>query len=220
MIAGGAAAAAVQPAPADIVAFPFAASIAEASQRFRIPVAWIRAVICAESFGEVHARSLKGAMGLMQIMPETWNGLRQRYGLGVDPYDAHDNIIAGTGYLRELLDRYGAPAFLAAYNAGPVRLEAYLITGQQLPPETRFYLARLVSILDGGTPHDGAIAASIARSRAYASPFLLPTAKRPADNPPALVLPSANPSNPRFAAGSAALTPISGDIFPFRLRAW
>ena len=74
-----------------------------------------------ESFGDVHAISPKGAMGLMQIMPATWAGLRPRYGLGADPYDAHDNIIAGAAYLRELQDRYGAPGFLAAYNAGPAR---------------------------------------------------------------------------------------------------
>ncbi len=50
---------------------------------------------------------------LMQIMPETWAVLRRRYGLGADPYDAHDNIIAGAAYLRELHDRYGFPGFLA-----------------------------------------------------------------------------------------------------------
>ena len=58
-----------------------------------------------ESAGDVRARSPKGAMGLMQIMPETWAELRSRYGLGNDPYDPHDNILAGTAYLRELRDR-------------------------------------------------------------------------------------------------------------------
>jgi len=71
-----------------------------------------------ESAGKVRARSRKGAMGLMQIMPGTWADLRARYGLGADPYDSHDNILAGTAYIRELYDRYGAPGFLAAYNAG------------------------------------------------------------------------------------------------------
>ncbi|WP_442868385.1 lytic transglycosylase domain-containing protein [Bradyrhizobium sp. CCBAU 11445] len=65
-----------------------------------------------ESAGDVHARSPKGAMGLMQIMPATWTELRERYNLGNDPYDPHDNILAGTAYLRELLDRYGSPACL------------------------------------------------------------------------------------------------------------
>ena len=61
---------------------PFAAFVAEASQRFGIPASWIRAVMRAESFGDVRAISPKGAIGLMQIMPETWAALRQRYRLG------------------------------------------------------------------------------------------------------------------------------------------
>jgi soluble lytic murein transglycosylase-like protein len=76
-------------------------------------------------------------MGLMQIMPETWATLRLRYGLGADPFDPHDNILAGAAYLRELHDRYGSPGFLAAYNAGPARYEDHLATGQPLPAETR-----------------------------------------------------------------------------------
>jgi soluble lytic murein transglycosylase-like protein len=72
-----------------------------------------RAVMRAESFGAVRAISPKGAMGLMQIIPGAWDGLRQRYRLGADPYDGHDNIIDGAAYLRELHDRYGAPGFLA-----------------------------------------------------------------------------------------------------------
>jgi soluble lytic murein transglycosylase-like protein len=62
---------------------PFAAFIAEASQRFGVPASWIRAVMRVESAGDVHALSPKGAMGLMQIMPETWAILHVRYGLGL-----------------------------------------------------------------------------------------------------------------------------------------
>jgi len=72
--------------------------------------------------------------------------LHQRYRLGAGPYDAHDNIIAGAAYLRELHDRYGAPAFLAAYNAGPARWEDHLATGRLLPMETQAYLARLAPV--------------------------------------------------------------------------
>ena len=68
----------------------------------------------------------KGAMGLMQIMPKTWTELRARYGLGANSYDPRDNILAGAAYIRELYDRYGAPGFLAAYNAGPGRYERHL----------------------------------------------------------------------------------------------
>ena len=108
----------------------YAADIAEASRRFGIPERWIRAVMRVESGGRVRAVSPKGAIGLMQIMPETWAGLRQRYRLGRDPYDPHDNILAGAAYLREMHDRYGTAGFLAAYNAGPGRYAEYLATGR------------------------------------------------------------------------------------------
>lgn len=135
----------------------FAAFVEEASRRFGIQVHWIRAVIEVESAGDVRARSSKGAMGLMQIMPETWAELRQRYDLGNDPYDPHDNIRAGTAYLRELLDRYGAPGLLAAYNAGPTRYEEHL-SGRPLPAETQAYLQKLVSIIGGEIAVSSAVA--------------------------------------------------------------
>ncbi|KJC45759.1 murein transglycosylase [Bradyrhizobium sp. LTSP857] len=124
----------------------FTAFVEEASRRFGVPVHWIRAVIEVESAGDVRARSPKGAIGLMQIMPETWAELRLRYGLGNDPYDPHDNILAGTAYLRELRDRYGSPGLLAAYNAGPARYEEHL-AGRPLPTETQVYLQKLVPIV-------------------------------------------------------------------------
>ena len=79
-----------------------------------------------ESGANQRAQSQKGAMGLMQIMPKTWTELRARYRLGADPYDPRDNILGGAAYIRELYDRYGAPGFLAAYNAGPGRYERHL----------------------------------------------------------------------------------------------
>lgn len=82
----------------------------------------------------------------MQIMPATWAELRERYNLGNDPYDPHDNILAGTAYLRELLDPYGSPGVFAAYNAGPSRYEEYL-AGGSLPDETRGYVAKLANLL-------------------------------------------------------------------------
>ena len=85
-------------------------------------------------------------MGLMHIMPETWASLQLRYGLGADPFDAHDNILAGAAYLRELHDRYDAPGFLAAYDAGPARYQAYLASGRPLPNETLAYVDRLVPL--------------------------------------------------------------------------
>ncbi|MGN8119216.1 lytic transglycosylase domain-containing protein [Labrys sp. 22185] len=125
---------------------PYARHIADAAQRFRLPSAWIRAVMRAESDSEIAAVSRKGARGLMQIMPATWLDLRARHRLGPDPFDPRDNILAGTAYLRELYDRYGSPGFLAAYNAGPARYEAYL-AGRPLPAETRAYVAMLAPIM-------------------------------------------------------------------------
>jgi soluble lytic murein transglycosylase-like protein len=114
----------------------------EASRRFGVPVHWIRSVIDVESAGDVSARSPKGAMGVMQVMPDAWADLRLRYGLGNDPYDARDNILAGTAYLRELHDQYGSPGLLAAYNAGPARYAEHL-AGRPLPVETQAYLDKL-----------------------------------------------------------------------------
>ncbi|MFG1266330.1 lytic transglycosylase domain-containing protein [Xanthobacter sp. DSM 14520] len=121
----------------------YADFIAEAAERFDIPSVWIRTVMRAESDGDARLTSPKGAMGLMQIMPETWAELRIHYGLGDDPYDPRDNIMAGAAYVRELFDRYGNPGFLAAYNAGPGRYETSR-QGRALPPEARTYVDKLV----------------------------------------------------------------------------
>ena len=129
---------------------PYATHITAAAQRFAIPERWIRAVLRAESAGDVRAISSAGALGLMQVMPDTWAGLRVRYRLGRDPYDPRANIMAGAAYLREMWDRYGnVAAMLAAYNAGPGRYDEYLATGRTLPAETRAYVAALAPILGG-----------------------------------------------------------------------
>ncbi len=138
--------------------------VAKAALRFGIPASWIEAVMQAESRGAVHAVSSKGAMGLMQIMPQTWADLRLRYGLGVDPFDPHDNIFAGAAYLRELHDRYGAAGFLAAYNAGPGRYEDHLASGRPLPAETQAYVAALSPLLRDDGSAAGNIVAAVIRS--------------------------------------------------------
>jgi len=129
---------------------PYAGHIADAARRFGVPEAWIRAVMRAESRGNMRAISPKGAMGLMQIMPATWADLRARHGLGNDPYDPRDNIMAGAAYLRDMHDRYGSPGFLAAYNAGPGRYEEYRANGRPLPAETRAYVAAIAPTIGGG----------------------------------------------------------------------
>ncbi len=135
------------PAARSAVIHPYAGHVAEAARRFGIPEAWIWAVMRVESGGNSRAVSRAGAMGLMQIMPATWAGLRTRYGLGPDPFDVRDNIMAGAAYLREMHDRYGnASAMLAAYNAGPGRYDDFVSRGRPLPAETVGYLAQLVPI--------------------------------------------------------------------------
>lgn len=134
---------------------PHVDHIAEASQRFGIPERWIRAVLRAESAGDVRAISSAGAMGLMQVMPDTWAALRVRYRLGHDPYQPRDNILAGTAYMREMWDCYGnVAAMLAAYNVGPGRYDEHRSTGRPLPAETRAYVAALAPILGGAAASD------------------------------------------------------------------
>ena len=135
-----------QPRAVDI-----AALVAEAAQRFGIPESWIYAVMRTESAGRIGAVSSAGAMGLMQLMPGTWDRQRARYGLGSDPFDPRDNILAGTSYLRELHDSYGASGFLAAYNAGPGRYEDWRDRGRPLPAETRSYVAKIAPMLQSAS---------------------------------------------------------------------
>ncbi|MEK9211606.1 lytic transglycosylase domain-containing protein [Sphingomonas sp. 2378] len=161
-----AAVAAAAPAAQSPVPFPPAAErwrplIAEASRRFGVPEPWIAAVMQAESAGRTHLNgrpivSRAGAMGLMQVMPDTYAEMRRRHGLGPDPYDPRDNILAGTAYLRLMHDRFGYPGLFGAYNAGPGRYAEHLATGRPLPAETRAYIAQLAR-----TPADPALPPAI-----------------------------------------------------------
>jgi soluble lytic murein transglycosylase-like protein len=122
--------------------------IAEASARLGVPADWIARVMRAESGGNTMLdgrpiTSRAGAMGLMQLMPGTWNAMRARLDLGRDPHDPEDNILAGTAYLRAMYERFGYPGLFAAYNAGPERYAQYLHGERALPRETRAYLAQL-----------------------------------------------------------------------------
>jgi soluble lytic murein transglycosylase-like protein len=113
--------------------------IAAASGRYRLDPDLVNSVIRAESGFNVRAVSRKGAQGLMQLMPGTASKL------GVpNAFDPEANVEGGTRYLRELLERYNFDVVkaLAAYNAGPHRVEQY----GGVPPyyETRAYVARIV----------------------------------------------------------------------------
>jgi soluble lytic murein transglycosylase-like protein len=143
--------------------------VTEASKRFGVPISWVRAVMQIESGGRtmlaegLPMTSTQGAMGLMQLMPETYEDMRRTYGLGHDPYDPHDNIIAGTAYLRFLRGKYGYPQMFAAYNDGPGNLEARLKSGHMLPMETQLYLVNVVSTVETGHRATGGLSVSLTR---------------------------------------------------------
>ncbi|WEQ52538.1 lytic transglycosylase domain-containing protein [Komagataeibacter oboediens] len=200
------------PAPADTE--PYAAVIAEAVQRFDIPATWIRAVMSAESGGDTGAISSKGALGLMQIMPATWNDLRARYGLGNDPFDVHDNILAGAAFLREMHDRYGSPGFLAAYNAGPGRYEDYRDRQRPLPPETRAYVAGLLPLIGQGSP-ESLLPVSHPDPLFWtrAPIFAVQSDDAGQGVPVAMKLPSNGVRGDIIAHGLAPVRPLSGGLF-------
>ncbi|MBS0220361.1 MAG: lytic transglycosylase domain-containing protein [Proteobacteria bacterium] len=161
--------------------------IAGAAQRFGIPETWIRAVMHAESDGQaiVDGRPITspaGAIGLMQVLPQTYAEMQRRHGLGPDPADPRDNILAGTAYLREMLDRFGYPHLFAAYNAGPERFEAYRRGEQPLPVETKAYVAQIGAELavggDGAMPMKQPSAAEAERHRSL-DPLLFFAPGRP-----------------------------------------
>ena len=135
-------------APVSDATFEIDRAIAEASARFELSTNLIRAVLSAESGGRIDAVSPKGAMGLMQLMPATWREMRAELGLGDDPFQPRDNILAGASYLRSLRDRFGSPGDLAAYNAGPGRYQRHLDGTASLPRETIVYVARVRRGLD------------------------------------------------------------------------
>jgi hypothetical protein len=132
--------------------------IKEASRKFGIAEDWIKAVMRVESGGRTVAddnrpiTSKAGAMGLMQVMPQTYQDMRQQYGLGTDPYEPRNNVLAGAAYMRWLYDKYGYPKLFAAYNAGPGTVDAQSAGARQLPSETRAYVRNIALILGGEAP--------------------------------------------------------------------
>jgi soluble lytic murein transglycosylase-like protein len=114
--------------------------IESASDRNGVPARLVKALIQVESAFQPRARSHKGAMGLMQLMPETARQYRAR-----NPYDPVANIEAGTRHLRSLLDQFELPLALAAYNAGEGAVRKF----GGIPPysETQAYVSRILGLL-------------------------------------------------------------------------
>jgi len=195
---------------------PLAAYVTEASRRFGVPERWISAIIRVESDGKQRARSKKGAMGLMQIMPGTWTELRSRYRLGADPYDVRDNVLAGAAYIRELSDRYGTPGFLAAYNAGPGRYERHLTTGRPLPEETQAYVAVLAMMIRGGQIIGQTRAVAKSFAWANSSLFAARTAGTSSDDSSPAAVRQNRSSRAHGLADLSALVPHSGYLFVHR----
>jgi len=114
--------------------------ISDASERYGVDSQLVKAIIKAESDFNPHAVSKKGAMGLMQIMPENFQLLDIR-----DPFDPEENIMGGTRYFKYLYDRFDGKIALslAAYNAGPTTVDNY---NQTIPPyrETEQYVQRVL----------------------------------------------------------------------------
>jgi cell division protein FtsN len=190
---------------------PWGPYIKIASERFDVPQQWIRHVMRAESGGQEYMNgqltvSPAGAMGLMQLEPETYQEMAARYGLGTDPFNPYDNIMAGTAYIHEMYAVYGSPGFLAAYNAGPGRLDSYMNYHTPLPHETTNYVAMIAPQIQGVYPTHRSEADELALNTQPASeaPGLLPAGVSPGEIPPPDV-----PINPIAPVQFAAIVPQS-----------
>jgi len=126
----------------------------EESRRLDIPVAWLRAVMRAESDGDTKYVSDKGAIGLTQLMPATYQEPRVEHGLGTDSFDPRDNISAGAAYLAEIFGSCGSNGFLAAYNSGLRRNQEHR-RGRPLPSQIVDYVADVAPRLGFEVPPTG-----------------------------------------------------------------
>ena len=131
--------AAPAPGPGSAGLEPYSEIIDRVAAEQNVPVKLVRAVIQVESAYNVRARSAKGAMGLMQLMPAT----ARQYAVA-DPFDPASNIEAGIKHLKSLLQRLPVALALAAYNAGEGAVQRF--NGIPPYPETRDYVSRIMRI--------------------------------------------------------------------------
>jgi soluble lytic murein transglycosylase-like protein len=134
-----------EPEPAPIVAevltpVPYGEIIDKVSAEHGVPAKLVRAVIQVESAYQQRARSRKGAMGLMQLMPDT----ARQYGVS-NPYDPASNIEAGIKHLKALTQKLPLALALAAYNAGEAAVERF--HGVPPYPETQAYVGRIMRMI-------------------------------------------------------------------------
>jgi soluble lytic murein transglycosylase-like protein len=118
---------------------PYAELIASMSEAHGVDPNLVRALIQVESNYRPKAKSARGAMGLMQLMPSTAREYNVR-----NPYDPKSNVAAGVKHLKSLIDRWGVELALAAYNAGEGAVKKF----NGIPPyrETRNYVSRILSL--------------------------------------------------------------------------
>jgi hypothetical protein len=138
--------------------------VEQAASRLQVDPELVHAIIKVESEYDPKAVSRKGAMGLMQLIPET----AQRFGVE-EPFNPRENIEGGVSYLKHLLDLYGGnlSLSLAAYNAGEGAVQRF--GGVPSFPETQDYVRKVTNIYQSGSPPSGTNAAG---NRAQASPII------------------------------------------------
>lgn len=186
--------------------------VAEASRRFGMPESWIREVISQESGGRTTLNgkpivSKAGAMGLMQLMPGTYEEMRRKHGLGSDPFEPRDNILAGTAYLREMYNLFGSPGFLGAYNCGPGCYGDYLAGNRGLPAETRNYIAAVAPRLDRTpAPLGGDVLVAAAPPPPSGGTITMAPLPAPTPAPPSAPAPAAAPVPARAYLASGEWT--------------
>jgi soluble lytic murein transglycosylase-like protein len=127
--------------------------VREAAEKYHIPPLWLRAVMRNETGGRTVQEgdkpitSTAGALGVMQLMPETYSQMAERHRLGANPVHPRDNIFAAAAYLSWLKARYGFPGMFGAYNFGPGNWEDHLHKKRALPAETRNYVKQITAYL-------------------------------------------------------------------------
>lgn len=205
---------------------PWGPYIRIAAARFDVPQMWIRQVMRVESGGHEYSNgqlivSDAGAMGLMQLEPGTYQEMAARYGLANDPFNPLDNILAGTAYIHEMYQIYGSPGFLAAYNAGPGRLDSYIHYQRPLPLQTVNYVDMIAPNIDGYYPQHRSAADEWAlntRPMGYDGGILpagfVPEAPTPAELSAPVEVASLSPAQSAYANSSSPVTVPDTSLLP------